>query len=102
MGYLKSTPSKDGFFGDYGGAMLPPPLEPHFKDIREAYDRISKSADFIAELPGYLGGWPAGIYGFAANLLVFVVLALATKPEPTVDDLFSEIKTHEDRLTATT
>ena len=48
--YLKSTPTRDGYFGDYGGAMLPPPLEPHFKEIREAYDRISKSADFIAEL----------------------------------------------------
>ena len=50
MGYLKSTPTRDGYFGEYGGAMLPPPLEPHFKEIREAYDRISKSADFIAEL----------------------------------------------------
>ncbi|MCI2400019.1 tryptophan synthase subunit beta [Aliiroseovarius subalbicans] len=50
MSYLKSTPNRDGFFGEYGGAMLPPPLEPHFKEIREAYDRISKSADFIAEL----------------------------------------------------
>ena len=50
MGYLKSTPNRDGYFGEYGGAMLPPPLEPHFKEIREAYDRISKSADFIAEL----------------------------------------------------
>lgn len=30
--------------------MLPPPLEPHFKEIREAYQRISKSVDFIAEL----------------------------------------------------
>ena len=50
MGYLKSTPNKDGYFGEYGGAMLPPPLEPHFKEIREAYERISKSADYIAEL----------------------------------------------------
>lgn len=50
MSYLKSTPNKDGYFGDYGGAMVPPPLEPHFKAIREAYDRISKSADFIREL----------------------------------------------------
>ncbi|WP_444455055.1 tryptophan synthase subunit beta [Rhodobacter capsulatus] len=48
--YLKTTPDKDGWFGDYGGAMLPPPLEPHFKEIREAYAKISKSADFIAEL----------------------------------------------------
>lgn len=48
--YLKTTPDKDGWFGSYGGAMLPPPLEPHFKEIREAYAKISKSADFIAEL----------------------------------------------------
>ncbi|ABA77656.1 tryptophan synthase subunit beta [Rhodobacter sphaeroides] len=48
--YLKSHPTHDGFFGPYGGAMLPPPLEPHFAAIREAYGRISKSADFIAEL----------------------------------------------------
>ncbi|MBL3551019.1 tryptophan synthase subunit beta [Rhodovulum sulfidophilum] len=50
MTYLKTTPTRDGFFGSYGGAMLPPPLEPHFAEIREAYDRISKSADFIREL----------------------------------------------------
>lgn len=48
--YLKTTPDKDGWFGSYGGAMLPPPLEPHFKEIREAYAKISKSAEFIAEL----------------------------------------------------
>jgi tryptophan synthase beta chain len=50
MGYLKSTPDRNGFFGSYGGADLPPPLVPHFKEITEAYERISKSADFIAEL----------------------------------------------------
>ena len=48
--YLKSTPNREGFFGEYGGAMLPPPLEPHFAEIREAYDRISKSAEFIRDL----------------------------------------------------
>lgn len=48
--YLKDTPNADGYFGDYGGAMLPPPLVPHFKEIREAYDKISKSAEFIRDL----------------------------------------------------
>ncbi len=48
--YLKNTPNQDGFFGDYGGAQLPPPLEPHFKEIREAYDNISKSSEFIRDL----------------------------------------------------
>ena len=50
MSYLKNTPTRDGFFGEYGGAMLPPPLEPHFKEIGEAYDRLSKSAEYIADL----------------------------------------------------
>lgn len=48
--YLKSHPTRDGFFGEYGGAQLPPVLEPHFKAIAEAYDTISKSAEFIRDL----------------------------------------------------
>ncbi len=48
--YLKSTPTEDGFFGEYGGAELPPPLVPHFKEIREAYAKLSKSAEFLGEL----------------------------------------------------
>jgi len=48
--YFKSHPNRDGFFGEYGGAMLPPPLVPHFKDICDAYDRLSKSAEYLSEL----------------------------------------------------
>lgn len=48
--YLKTTPNADGYFGEYGGAMLPPPLVPHFKAINEAYQQISKSAEFIRDL----------------------------------------------------
>ena len=48
--YLKSTPTRDGFFGKYGGAMLPPPLIPHFKEIGEAYDKLSKSSEFVRDL----------------------------------------------------
>ncbi len=48
--YLKSMPNREGFFGNYGGAMLPPPLEPHFAEIRTAYDKLSKSADYLHEL----------------------------------------------------
>ncbi len=48
--YLKSHPNRDGFFGEYGGAMLPPPLVAQFKEIMEAYDRLSKSAEFLSEL----------------------------------------------------
>ncbi len=48
--YLRTMPSGDGFFGDYGGAMLPPPLEPHFKNIRETYTELSRSEKFLSEL----------------------------------------------------
>ncbi|PCJ75706.1 MAG: tryptophan synthase subunit beta [Rhodobacteraceae bacterium] len=48
--YLETTPNSDGFFGDYGGAMLPPPLEPHFAEIRAAYAELSKSPEFLEEL----------------------------------------------------
>ena len=48
--YLKNTPTRDGYFGDYGGAMLPPPLVPHFEEIAAAYDQISNSADYIRDL----------------------------------------------------
>ena len=48
--YLDTTPDANGYFGEYGGAMLPPPLEPHFKEIREAYAELSKSTAFLEEL----------------------------------------------------
>jgi len=48
--YLKTTPNADGFFGDYGGAMLPPPLVPHFAEIAKAYETLSKSAEYMNDL----------------------------------------------------
>jgi len=48
--YLKTYPNKDGYFGDYGGAFLPPELEPHFAEIAKAYERLSKSADYLNDL----------------------------------------------------
>ncbi len=48
--YSKEFPTKDGFFGAYGGAYLPSELEPAFKEISEAYQAICHSAKFISEL----------------------------------------------------
>ncbi|WP_068316640.1 tryptophan synthase subunit beta [Polycladidibacter hongkongensis] len=48
--YLKQFPNKDGYFGEYGGAFIPPQLEPHFLEIAEAYDRIAGDASYINEL----------------------------------------------------
>ena len=48
--YLKNYPDEKGFFGEYGGAYLPPELEPAFKEVNEAYKTICHSAQFINEL----------------------------------------------------
>ncbi|MCP4933932.1 MAG: tryptophan synthase subunit beta, partial [bacterium] len=48
--YLKHNPDKNGWFGEYGGAFLPPELEKPFAEIAAAYARISVSADFQNEL----------------------------------------------------
>ncbi|WP_337995747.1 tryptophan synthase subunit beta [Oleispirillum naphthae] len=48
--YQKQQPDANGFFGTYGGAFIPPQLEPHFKEIAAAYDRLSISAEFQNEL----------------------------------------------------
>ncbi len=48
--YLKDFPDKDGRFGIYGGAYLPPQLMPVFKEITDAYQTICQSSKFIAEL----------------------------------------------------
>lgn len=48
--YLKHYPDKDGKFGRYGGAILPPELVPAFEEVNEAYQTICKSSQFINEL----------------------------------------------------
>ncbi|WP_456428745.1 tryptophan synthase subunit beta [Nitratifractor sp.] len=48
--YLKSQPDEEGFFGQYGGAFLPPQLVEEFERITEAYLKLRKSHDFLSEL----------------------------------------------------
>ncbi len=48
--YLKEFPTKDGYFGEYGGAYLPDALIPAFKEADDAYEAICHSAQFINEL----------------------------------------------------
>ncbi len=68
--YLKHQPDVDGFFGKYGGAFIPPELEPHFKEIAKEYDRLSLSAEFQQELQyirKHFQGRPTPVY-YARNL----------------------------------
>jgi len=48
--YLKSQPDEKGYFGEYGGAFIPPQLEEEFARITEAYLKLRKSHEFISEL----------------------------------------------------
>ncbi|WP_101878180.1 tryptophan synthase subunit beta [Lachnoclostridium edouardi] len=48
--YFKNYPTKDGFFGRYGGSYIPPELQAAMDEITEAYNTICKSSKFISEL----------------------------------------------------
>lgn len=48
--YFKTTPTKEGFFGEYGGSFIPPHLQEEMDKITNAYFAISKSHKFISEL----------------------------------------------------
>lgn len=68
--YLDSTPDKNGFFGKFGGAFLPPILEKPFADITKAYEELKNSAEFINNLKyvrKHYQGRPTPI-SFAQNL----------------------------------
>ncbi len=48
--YLRYTPDEKGYFGEYGGAVLPDELKAAFAEITDAYQTICQSAQFINEL----------------------------------------------------
>ena len=48
--YFKNYPSKDGYFGKYGGAYISEDLKKAMEEITEAYFTICKSSKFISEL----------------------------------------------------
>lgn len=70
MSYLKNFPNQEGYFGDFGGAFLPPELIPHFEEINQAYLELGRSADFLNELKyirKHYQGRPTPVY-YAHNL----------------------------------
>jgi tryptophan synthase beta chain len=63
-------PDKNGYFGEYGGQVLPPDLKQVMDDINDAYDQVSQTETFKQEL-AWLNedytGRPSPIY-FARRL----------------------------------
>lgn len=63
--YFKKYPTTEGYFGEYGGAFIPPVLEAEMKKINDAYFAISKSHNFISELRSirkHYQGRPTPVY----------------------------------------
>ncbi len=63
-------PDEKGFFGEYGGRFVPPPLEPIMVEIEEAYEKIKDDPAFIEELlylQKHYTGRPSPLF-YAKNL----------------------------------
>jgi len=67
---LKNLPTNDGYYGNYGGQIIPAELKPIFDDIDKAYSAAIKDEKFMDEynqlLRDYVGR-PSPLY-FAKNL----------------------------------
>jgi tryptophan synthase beta chain len=46
---MDSTQAKPGFYGEYGGAFVPPVLEPNLARLAENFFKLKDDKDFIAE-----------------------------------------------------
>jgi tryptophan synthase beta chain len=70
MGYLQDFPDSNGYFGEFGGAYLPPELEEEFKKIKQAYLNIRNNHEYSAELRKirkHFQGRPTPVY-YAKNI----------------------------------
>ena len=66
----RQQPDAKGFFGPFGGAMIPPQLQQQMDEITHAYHRICRSHDFIRELRSireHFQGRPTPVY-YCKNL----------------------------------
>jgi tryptophan synthase beta chain len=62
---LGEMPDKDGYFGEYGGQIIPPQLKEIMDDINASYDEVTATAEFqdeLAELYTDYVGRPSPLY----------------------------------------
>lgn len=67
---IYNQPDKFGYFGQYGGAFVPPMLEKPLQDLARKYFQVKHTKPFIKELEHYykeFAGRPSNLY-FAKNL----------------------------------
>jgi tryptophan synthase beta chain len=67
--------SKDGFYGDFGGAFIPEMLYPNIEELQKNYIKISESSEFIKEfnqlLKDYVGR-PTPLYFAKFNTKIYL------------------------------
>lgn len=67
---LKNLPDQKGYFGEYGGQLIPPELKPALDEVAQAYEEAKNNPVFMKEyidlLKNYVGR-PSPIY-FAKNI----------------------------------
>ena len=62
---FEEMPNKKGYFGEYGGQIIPPNLIDIMNQINDAYDEVSQTAQFkseLADLNANYTGRPSPIY----------------------------------------
>lgn len=62
---FEEMPNKKGYFGEYGGQIIPPELVDIMNQINDAYDEVSQTAEFKSELAALNAdytGRPSPIY----------------------------------------
>jgi tryptophan synthase beta chain len=62
---ISTLPDTNGYFGEYGGVFVPPPLEPILAEIRDAYLALREDPEFRKELAYYYKhyvGRPSPVY----------------------------------------
>ena len=65
-----AMPDENGYFGEYGGQIIPPPLIDIMNEINDAYDEVVKTESFQSELQQLYAdyvGRPSPVY-FAKRL----------------------------------
>lgn len=67
---LKNLPNEQGYFGEYGGQLIPPELKPALDEVAQAYAEARQDPEFMKEytdlLKNYVGR-PSPIY-YAKNI----------------------------------
>ena len=64
-------PDERGYFGEYGGQIIPPPLIEIMNEINDAYDKVTQTEVFQQELQQLYAdyvGRPSPVYSIASGL----------------------------------